>query len=139
MPSKRTHRLQGLGLALLLFSVLAGSQGPTGAFAQQNSVLIEGEPRAPRTSVHVDFRITIPELLEVTFPASADEGPIPQILSNVGLLTITVDNESYTYVAMSAQERLFFIGEPDATSQTLVSGLPPEGRTHVEVYTVAIP
>ncbi len=136
MPSKRTHRLQGLGLALLLFSVLAGSQGPTGAFAQQNSVLIEGEPRA---RVRVDFRITIPELLEVTFPASADEGAIPQILSNVGLLTVTVDDEAYTYVAMSEQARLFFIGESDATSQTLVSGLPPEIRTHVEVYTVAIP
>ncbi len=139
MPSKRTHRLQGLGVALLLLSVLAGSQGPTAAFAQQNSVLIEGEPRTPRTSVRVDFRITIPELLEVTFPSSADEGAIPQILSNVGLLTITVDNEAYTYVAMSEQERLFFIGESDATSQTLVSGLPPEIRTHVEVYTVAIP
>ena len=123
-------------LALVLVCVLAGSQGPTGAFAQQNSVLIEGEPR---TSVHVDFRITIPELLGVSFPGAADDGAIPQILSNVGLLTITVDDEAYTYVAMREQERLFFIGEPDATAQTLVSGLPPEIRTHVEVYTVAIP
>ena len=65
--------------------------------------------------------------------------PSQQILSNVGLLTITVDDEAYTYVAMREQERLFFIGEPDATAQTLVSGLPPEIRTHVEVYTVAIP
>lgn len=136
MPSKRTHRLQGPGLALLLLSVLAGSQGPTAAFAQKNSVFIEGEPR---TSVRVDFRITIPELLEVTFPSSSDEGAIPQILSNVGLLTVTVDDEAYTYLATSEQERLFFIGESDATSQTLVSGLPPEIRTHVEVYTVAIP
>ena len=54
-----------------------------------------------------------PEVLEVSFPTSADEGAIPQILSNVGLLTITVDNESYTYMAMSAQQRLFFLGKGD--------------------------
>jgi len=138
MRSNKTHWPHAL--ALLLVCALAGNQGPSGAFAEQGNIEIGGgEPRTPRTRVHVDFTITIPELLEVSFPTSADEGPIPQILSNVGLLTITVDNESYTYVAMSAQERLFFIGEPDATSQTLVSGLPPEIRTHVEVYTVAIP
>ncbi len=138
MRSNKTHWPHAL--ALVLVCALAGSQGPSGAFAEQASVEIgEGEEDAPPTRVHVDFTITIPEVLEVSFPTSADEGPIPQILSNVGLLTITVDNESYTYVAMSAQERLFFIGEPDATSQTLVSGLPPEIRPHVEVYTVAIP
>ena len=132
MPSKTTHPLQGL--ALLLLSILAGSQGPTAAFAEQNRVLIEGEPR---TSVHVDFRITIPGLLEVTFPSSSDEGAIPQIVSNVGLLTITVDNESYTYVAMSEQERVFLIGAGDALS--LVSGLEPVSDANVGVYTVAIP
>ena len=138
MRWKKTHWPHAL--ALVLVCVLVGSRGPSGAYAEQGSIEIGGgEPRTPRTSVHVDFRITIPELLEVTFPTSADEGAIPQILSNVGLLTVTVDNEAYTYVAMSEQERLFFIGESDATSQTLVSGLPPEIRTHVEVYTVAIP
>ncbi len=138
MRSNKTHWPHAL--ALVLVCALAGSQGPSGAFAEQANVeIVEGEEDAPPTHVHVDFTITVPELLEVSFPTSADEGPIPQILSNVGLLTITVDNESYTYVAMREQQRLFFIGEPDATSQTLVSGLPPEGRTHVEVYTVASP
>ncbi len=132
MRWKKTHWPHAL--ALLLVCVLVGSRGPSGAFADQVSVELGGdEEDAPPTRVHVDFRITIPELLEVSFPTSADEGAIPQILSNVGLLTVTVDNEAYTYVAMSEQERLFFIGEPDATSQTLVSGVPPEIRTHVEV------
>ena len=127
-------------LALVLVCALAGSQGPSSAFAEQERVKIgEDKPRAPRVSVHVDFRIIIPETLGVRFPTAADEGAIPQILSNVGLLTVTVDNESYTYVAMSEQERLFFIGKPDATAQTLVSGPQPEMPTHVEVYTVAIP
>ncbi len=138
MRSNKTHWPHAL--ALVLVCALAGSQGPSGAFAEQASVeLGEGEEDAPPTHVHVDFTITVPELLEVSFPTSADEGPIPQILSNVGILTITVDNESYTYVATSAQERLLLIGEPDATSQTLVSGLQPEIPNHVEVYTVAIP
>ena len=137
MPSKRTHRLQGL--ALLLLAVLAGSQGLTGAFAQQNSALIEGEPRTPRTSVHVDFRITIPELLAVSFPASLEDDTIPQIVSNVGLLTITVDDEAFTYVAMTEQERVFFIGAGDALSLALVSGLEPVSDANVGVYTVAIP
>ncbi len=138
MRSNKTHWPHAL--ALVLVCALAGSQGPSGAFAEQGNIEIGGgEEDAPRTRAHVDFTITIPETLEVSFPTAADEGAIPQILSNVGLLTITVDGKPYTYVAMSEQARLFFIGEPDATSQTLVSGLPPEIRTHVEVYTVAIP
>jgi hypothetical protein len=127
-------------LALVLVCALAGSRGPSGAFAEQASVEIDGdEEDAPPTRVQVDFTITIPELLEVRFPTSADEGAIPQIASNIGILTITVDNESYTYVATSKRERLFLIGEPDATAQTLVSGPQAEIPTHVEVYTVAIP
>ncbi len=128
-------------LALVLVCALAGSRGPSGAFAEEGRIEIgEGEQDdAPRPRVHVDFTITIPELLEVSFPTAADEGTIPQILSNVGLLTITVDGKPYTYVAMSEQARLVFIGKPDATAQTLVSGLQAEIPTHVEVYTVAIP
>ena len=36
-------------------------------------------------------------------------------------------------------QELAYLRQPVGTDQTLVSGLPPEIRTHVEVYTVAIP
>ncbi|MCI0399898.1 MAG: hypothetical protein L0Z68_01140 [Gammaproteobacteria bacterium] len=140
MRLKRTHRLHAL--ALCLVCALGASRAPTAAYAEQGSVILgSGEPRnPPRTSVHIDFQITIPKLLKVSFPSSGDDTALPHILANSGLVTVTAGGEAFTYVGIREREGLLLSGQRDGLSFELVSGpgLQPQSAD-VALYTVAVP
>ncbi len=116
---------KGLGpLAGISCGVLLGMMSLQ-AHAERSSA--PGATEGLRASVHVDFRITIPQRLEV-LSGPGEDGAAPRFLTNAGPLSITT-SASTTYVG-TTQADAHTLGGPGVLTPT---GAP------MSRYTVASP